>query len=140
MKQAVLLIAASSALLLAFGLGFGWHATFRIAHGAITIMSALIAGTFLWLWRENATPLALGMGLSWAGTASVMGWWWRFDLLGRPDGIAESEILIALLALQLAGAVLHFDVIQSSMGLGRRFAILPVAAAILASALVLAVH
>lgn len=140
MKHAILLLAVTTGALVALSLGVGWSATFRIAHGAITIMSALISVTFLWLWRENATPLALGMGLSWAGTASVMGWWWRYELIGRPEASAESEVLIAMLALPLAGAVLHFDVIQSSMGLGRRFTILPVAAAICLSALVLALH
>ena len=43
-----------------------------IAYRAMTLMAAMISLTFLWLWARRATPLALGMSLSWAGASSVM--------------------------------------------------------------------
>lgn len=135
MKQAVWLLAGTAAVLLAMHGLLGYPAAFGIGYGAITVMSALIAGTFLWLWWERATPLALGMALSWAGTFSVMGWWWVYALSGRPESMAGSGALFVLLSFQIAGAVLHFDVMQSSMGCRRRVFVLPVAGAFALGAL-----
>jgi len=134
MKQGLWLLAATSAAFLAVHAALGYSAAFGIGYGAITVMSALIALTFLWLWWERATPLALGMAMSWAGTASVMGWWWAFALAGRPEGMAGNGVLFLFLSLQISGAVLHFDVMQTSMGLRRRVFVLPIAAAFAAGA------
>ena len=74
----------------------------------------MISLTFLWLWARKETPLALGMSFSWAGAASVMGWWWVFNVLSRPVAMAESELLFLFLAVYFVGAVLHFAAIMRS--------------------------
>ncbi len=134
MKQALWLVAATSAAFLAVHAGFGYPAAIGIGYGAIMVMSTLIAATFLWLWWQRTTPLALGMAMSWAGTASVTGWWWAAALAGRPEAMSGNGALLPFLSLQIAGAVLHFDVMQTSMGLRRRVFVLPVVAAFAAGA------
>ena len=120
MKQAFALIAlVMVALLLAYRL-LGYETTYQIAYGAITIMGLLIAGTFVWLWAMRATPLALGMVFSWSGGALVMAWWWVHQLLGRPETMRESPVLFVFLAFYIAGAILHFVVIQGTLHLPRR--------------------
>ena len=76
MIQAVSLVVAIAALLALSYATLGYQPTYQIAYGALTLMAAMISLTFLWLWARRATPLALGMSLSWAGASSVMGWWW----------------------------------------------------------------
>lgn len=113
---------------------FGYQLAYEIGYGAITVMSIFISGTFLWLWRARTTPLALGMAFSWAGTASVMGWWWMFNVLDRPAGMVQSEFLFLFLSLHIVGAVLHFGVIQRSMGIARQAFLVPVTLAFAISA------
>ena len=113
---------------------FGHEAVYRLAYGALTLMAAMISLTFLWLWARRATPLALGMSFSWAGAASVLGWWWVFNLLGDPEGMVDSGMLFLFLSLYFAGAVLHFSVIQRSFGITTRLHPLPVVGAIAISA------
>ena len=95
---------------------FGHEAVYRLAYGALTLMAAMISLTFLWLWARRATPLALGMSCSWAGAASVLGWWWVFRLLDQPRAMLENQALFLFLSLYFAGALLHFAVIQRSFG------------------------
>jgi hypothetical protein len=134
MRQALLLCLAIAGGLVAMDRVFGYEAAYEIGYGALALMAAMIAGTFLWLWYERTTPLALGMAFSWAGAASVMGWWWGFNLLDRPQAMVGSEVLFAFLSLYFVGAILHFSVMQRSLGLhGGVFAI-PLLVATLASA------
>lgn len=127
MKQALWLLAGAAAALALAAVFAGLTDTAAIGAGAVAVMSGLIAATFLWLWWERTTPLALGMALSWAGTAGLAFWGWAV-LTGRLTEAAG--LLLVPLALQIAGAVLHFDVMESSMGLGRRRALLPVVLAV----------
>lgn len=87
-----------------------------VAYGAIAIMALLIAATFLWLWQARATPLALGMSLSWAGSGLTLGWWWCLQLAGLPAVPDQEIFLFAALALLIAGATVHFMVIQGTFG------------------------
>jgi hypothetical protein len=127
MRQALWLLggAAVAVALLAALLGAGRTAAAGFA--AVAAMAALIAATFLWLWWVRATPLALGMALSWSGVALV-----------AADRAAGAGAVLPLVALPFlgVGAALHFAVMRRSMGLPRRTALLPaglVAAAALAA-------
>lgn len=116
MKQALVLIALVAATL---GAGYalaGFAAVFTLVYGAIALMAAMIAATFFWLWAVRATPLALGMAVSWSGIALVTGWGWLFELMGRPGWAVGHPAVLALLALYVVGAVLHFAVIHRSFG------------------------
>jgi hypothetical protein len=81
-------------------------------------MAALIAATFLWLWWVRATPLALGMALSWSGVALV--------------AATDSALPLPALPLLTAGAILHFAVMRRSMNLPRATLAAPAAASALA--------
>ena len=70
MIQAVSLVVAIAALLALSYATLGYQPTYQIAYGALTLMAAMISLTFLWLWARRATPLALGMSLSWASVRS----------------------------------------------------------------------
>ena len=111
----------------------GWQVTYQVGYGAFCLMAAMISLTFLWLWARRATPLALGMSFGWAGAASVIGWWWIYNLLDRPGQMAENQALFLALSLYFVGAILHFAVIQRSLGLNRMAFLVPVLGAIGAS-------
>lgn len=136
MMQAVSLVAVIAAALALSYATLGYHPTYQIAYGALALMAAMISLTFLWLWARRATPLALGMSFSWAGTASVLGWWWVYNLFGAPESMVESQVLFLFLSLYFAGAILHFAVIQRSFGRLPALFPLPVVAAVIASALI----
>ena len=95
----------------------------RALTNSVVAMALSMSGTFFWLWRAQATPLALGMGFSWAGTAGVLGWWWLFRLLDRPEAMREHAGLFVFVAAYFVGALLHFRVVGAS--LGRRALSLP---------------
>ena len=139
MRHAILLFALATGALIALDRVAGWAAAYAVAYGALVLMAAAISGTFLWLWAARATPLAIGMAFSWAGTASVLGWWWLHRMADRPSAMDENALLFACVALSLVGAMLHFQVIGRSMGLPRGAFVLPVAAAVALSALAAAV-
>ncbi len=129
MKHAFLLFAAVWLAFTAVDAALGHQAAQALGFGAITLMSGLISLTFLWLWSERATPLALGMSFSWAGTASLMGWWWVFGVLGRPAWMAAHPALFLFLSLHVVGTVLHLAVMRRSMDLGRAAVVVPIAVA-----------
>jgi hypothetical protein len=136
MRQALGLFLVIVAVLLGADRWLGYGAAYEIGYGALALMGAMIAATFLWLWYERTTPLALGMAFSWAGAASVMGWWWIFNLLDRPRVMVGSEVLFAFLSLYFVGAVLHFSVMQRSLGLHGMMFALPLLGATLLSAVI----
>ncbi len=135
MIRALCLLIAVAALFSALNYRLGYAATYELGYGAFTLMAAMISLTFLWLWAARATPLALGMAFSWAGAASVMGWWWVYNLLNRPDMMTENEVLLVFLSLYFVGAILHFAVIQRSFGRQSAFFIAPVFLSVAISAL-----
>ncbi|MDJ1007279.1 MAG: hypothetical protein QNJ13_05580 [Paracoccaceae bacterium] len=136
MKQASLLFAFIAAALVALDTVFGFATAYAIGYGAIALMALAISLTFLWLWWKRTTPLALGMSFSWAGAASVIGWWWFYSILDRPRGMEESEVLLVFVALYFVGATLHFAVIQRSLNLPRTAYLVPVLGSVVVSALV----
>ena len=129
-----LLMLATVAVLLVYA-GLGYEAAYEITYGAFTLVAAMVSLTFLWLWLQRATPLAEGMALSWAGSASVMGWWWIYNLLNGPAGMHENAMLLLFLSVYFVGAIMHFSVIGRSLGASRNLWLVPVILAILASTL-----
>jgi hypothetical protein len=119
MRQALwLLLAATTALALAVAT-VGPAATAAAGFAAVAAMAGMIAATFLWLWWVRATPLALGMALSWAGVAVV-------------TAVSGPTLPLAALPLLTAGAVLHFAVMRRSMSLPHATVAVPAAASALA--------
>lgn len=116
MKQAIFLILLT---VLALEAGFqvmGFAPVANIVYGAIALMAAMIAATFLWLWFERTTPLAIGMVISWFGMACLAAWWWVYNLMGAPAWADQHPAIFGVLALPIVGSVLHFAVIQRSFG------------------------
>lgn len=116
MKQAVLLLVAILALLDLGRIGIGDAAMLAIAYGAMAQIALFMATTFLWLWLERTTPLALGMAWSWLGAALFAGWWWGLDLAGKALPVAHPGAIVVMLAVGFVGALLHFAVIHRSFG------------------------
>jgi hypothetical protein len=118
MRQALWLLAAATAALALAVVTLGPVSTAVAGYAAVAAMAVLIAATFLWLWWVRATPLALGMALSWSGVALI----------------AASSPALPLPALPLltAGAVLHFAVMRRSMNLPRATLAAPAAASAIA--------
>ena len=136
MKQAAYLFALIAVALIGVDTGVGYTAAYAISYGAITLMAVVISATFLWLYVQRTTPLALGMSLSWAGAACVMGWWWLFAALDRPSAMEENEALLVFVSLYFVGAIMHFGVIQKSLHLPRSAYLVPVVGSVVVSALV----
>ncbi len=137
MTRPLILLALASLVFLASNEAFGYGAAYRIAYGAFTLMAAMISLIFLWLWARRATPLAIGMSFGWAGAASVMGWWWTFNVLQGPEWMVDNPLLLVFLSVYFVGATLHFQVISRSFGTDERGWIWPVATSLAVS---LAVH
>ncbi len=116
--------------------GLDYRTLYQISYGAFSIMAAMISLTFLWLWANKQTPLALGMSYSWAGAASVMGWWWIFTVLGQPTQMDQSQLLFVFLSLYFVGAIMHFTVILDREHAPRAVMLIPVAASLVISILV----
>ena len=129
MKPALALLLATAAGLIAFSYFRGYDAAYDLAYGAIVAMAFSISATFFWLWRERATPLALGMGFSWAGATGVMGWWWVYSILGKPGMMVESRLLFLFVSCYFVGALLHFQVIVRSLGWRSVTVLVPLVAA-----------
>lgn len=130
MRQAFVLLGVVAGVFAVIDAVFGHHIAIVVAFGSISVMALMIAVTFFWLWRRRETPLALGMSFSWAGAASVLGWWWLFHVLDQPDSMRNGSIIFLFLALYFVGAIQHFRVMQRSMNLGAHALLFPVALAI----------
>lgn len=107
---------------------YGYWPVYEVSYGAFSIMAAIIAGTFFWLWARRSTPLALGMAFGWAGAASVMAWWWLYNHLGKPETLSENRLLYVFLSIYFVGAILHLELIGKSFSRPRIAAIAPFAA------------
>lgn len=125
MKVALVLFTGAITALLALYVFKGYGAAYSTAYGTVVAIAFGISATFFWLWSARATPLALGMGISWAGTCGVLGWWWVFNLFGKPGLMDESPILFVFVAAYFVGGVLHFQVIVRSLGPRSALALVP---------------
>lgn len=133
MKQVAILYAAVVAAAILAVRTVGYEQAVLIAYGAIALMALMISATFLWLWQVRATPLALGMSLSWAGSGLTIGWWWLMHIADNPAWGREAAALFLFLSLLISGAVLHFSVIQGTFGLRGIVFLWPVFGAVLVS-------
>ena len=104
MTDALRVMGLAVTAMLAIYATLGYEAAYEISYGAFTLMAAMVSLTFLWLWMQRATPLAVGMAFGWAGAASVMGWWWVYNLLDGPTGMENSVALFLFLSVYLVGA------------------------------------
>lgn len=129
MKQAVALFLVVLAVLELAGQAFGHAQVLLIVLGAMSIMAVMIGGTFLWLWFERTTPLALGMVYTWAGTAIFIGWWWGLGLAGAARSGGQAHLALVVHGTYIVGALLHFAVIHRSFGLRGPGFLWPVAVA-----------
>lgn len=134
MKQALTLWMLVLGLLLAGARLWDAATILMLGFGAVAVMAAMISATFLWLWQVRATPLALGMSFSWAGSALIMGAWWVAQIAGAPV-LLQAQMMVVFLSFLATGAVLHFSVIQVSFDLHGASFLVPVGAAVLAAAL-----
>jgi hypothetical protein len=107
------------------GQGAGFGPTAAIGFSAMVVIAAVNALTFLWLWYVRATPLALGMALSWSGQAGLSFWW---ELRSAPSFMAlhgNEVALFVLISLYVVGGGLHIAVVQRSMEIGRQVLLWP---------------
>ena len=115
MNRSILLFLSIYVLLTTTHRTAGFEMAYDIGYSAISLTALVISITFLWLWRVRATPMALGMALSWAGCFGLVGFWWVFSQIGRnPSALLELDILFLFIALYLAGGILHLRVISSA--------------------------
>lgn len=136
MTKPILLLGAIIAVFEFGNVIFGYQLIYKIGYGAFSILALVIAVTFLWLWFQRSTPLALGMAFGWGGASGVMAWWWIFNVLSKPDWMQDNPVLFLCLSFSLVGAILHFDVIGRSFALSRLATFAPIAVASLISVLV----
>ncbi len=125
MRESLVLQVAVFAVLFAVQLWLGPRTAQALGFCLVATMAAMIAATFLWLWRQRATPLALGMAFSWFGTATILTWLWIERMVGRPPWMADTAIVLVCLAFYITGAVHHFAVIRRSMGASSVIFVLP---------------
>jgi hypothetical protein len=109
MKQALGLLALILAGLEAGRVMAGQDAVLAVVSGALALMALMIAATFLWLWFERTTPLALGMAHSWLGAGLIAGLWWWALRAGGGAGTPPPALALAL-ALLLAQSRLQADI------------------------------
>ncbi|MEM6823776.1 MAG: hypothetical protein AAGB18_06245 [Pseudomonadota bacterium] len=133
MKAALATLFVTAAGLIALSYIDSYQAAYDLAYGAIVAMALSISLTFFWLWRARATPLALGMGFGWAGASGVMGWWWVYSLLSRPEAMVESRLLFVFVSCYFVGGLLHFKVIVRSLGWRAVAVLFPLVAVVLGS-------
>ena len=133
MMDAARVLGLSAGAMFLIYAGLGYEAAYEISYGAFTLMAAMVSLTFLWLWMQRATPLAMGMAFGWAGAASVMGWWWVFNLLDGPLPMQQNAALFLCLSIYFVGAVLHFAVIGRSLGWTGRLWMVPIGVALAVS-------
>ena len=113
MSRSILLLLGIYVSLSSIDRTLGFDAAYDLGYGAISLVAIVISVTFAWLWRVRATPMALGMALSWAGCHGLLGYWWVYNQIGRlPKGAFEHDLLFAFISLYFAGAVLHLSVIS----------------------------
>ena len=115
MSRSILLVLGVYVTLTTLDRTLGYNAAHDIGYAVISLLAIVIAVVFAWLWRVRATPMAMGMALSWAGAHGFVGYWWVYDQLRRdPATYFEHDILFVFLALYFSGAVLHLSVISKA--------------------------
>ncbi len=126
MKQALTIVAVLLAAFLLVEKLAGFDFAALLGLSAMAVIAAINALTFLWLWYVRATPLALGMALSWAGQAGISVWWELSDVPGVLAIQGGGAALFGMVSLYVVGGALHIAVVQRSMEVGFGIVIWPV--------------
>ncbi len=130
MKQALVIAAILLAAFLAVDALIGHRFAVAVGLAAVSVIAVFNSITFMWLWHVRATPLALGMALSWTAAGTI--WWYLGGMPFRPDWLHQDGVFFAFLALFIVGGGLHVAVIHRSAETRATLLVWP---AILASAL-----
>ncbi len=117
MKQVfyLFLIVTIGLLLLSFCLGE--MRALKLTFGTISLISILISLTFFWLWQSQATPLALGMSISWAGVGALCMMFYQLQLGAYIFQTSDTFFLPISVGMILSGAIVHLLVIQNTFNL-----------------------
>ena len=89
-----------------------YRVAYLVTYGIVAIWSCLNFITFTYLFVKRCSSLALAISLTWFGTMLLLGWWWVYQILGRPLQMTENPVLFAGLTFHLVGAWLHFKAFQ----------------------------
>ncbi len=128
MRHAVFLTAALTAAFLLAENVFGFRLAAALGFAAVTVIAAINAMTFLWLWWARTTPLALGMTCSWLGQSTLSIWWFFTMPPAAASWMEGSVLLFLLVSLYVVGGAFHIAVMQRSMELHRTVLALPILA------------
>ena len=134
MKQALLLALALWAALCVVAQILDFRLAAAIGFSATALIAAVNCVTFLWLWYVRATPLALGMALSWAGQTAISVWWFATEMPVRNTWLSQDPLIFLFLSVYMVGGLLHIAVIQNSSGSARTVAIWPMIAVVAVAA------
>lgn len=125
MRQALLIALVLWASFMLASALVDYRTAVGIGFAATTLISATNCGTFLWLWYVRATPLALGMSLSWAGQAALSVWWLLTGMPGKTSWLERDPSVFLILSVFMVGGGLHIVVIQNSTGMARSVVLWP---------------
>ena len=128
MRQAVLFALILWAAFQLVDQVLGFRLAAAIGFSATALIAAVNCVTFLWLWYARATPLALGMAMSWAGQTAISLWWFVTGMPGKALWLDQHPIVFLFLSIYMVGGLLHIAVIQNSAGSMRTAVIWPVIA------------
>lgn len=115
-RRAAIAAAALVAGLIFGGVVLGGTSDRKLVFATFTVIAIGISGSFCWLHLRRATPLALGMALSWIGAGSNAGWWFAYAATGKPEWMIANPLQFLFLAIYMAGAFLHGRVVSAKMG------------------------
>ena len=130
MKQALLLALVFWAAFYFTVEVLNFRLAMAIGFSAMALIAAVNCVTFLWLWYVRATPLALGMALSWAGQTAMSIWWFATGMPGQGSWLHQDPLIFLFLSIYMVGGLLHIAVIQNSAGSTRTAAIWPAMAVV----------
>jgi hypothetical protein len=119
MRQALIIAILLSAAFLLTAELLSFRVSAAIGFAATTLIAAANCLTFLWLWYVRATPLALGMALSWAGQAALSVWWFTTGMPGKALWIEQDPTMFLVVSVYIVGGALHISVVQNSTGVRR---------------------
>ncbi|MBT0956477.1 hypothetical protein IV417_03690 [Alphaproteobacteria bacterium KMM 3653] len=110
MMRAGFIVIAAGLCIGLLGAAYGGAAALAFGLSVLAVLGGLIALTFLWLFSQRATPLALGMALAWLGSGAVA----VMLITGGPLWLMGGALIC-----QIGGAVLHLFSIEGAFDLRR---------------------
>lgn len=126
MKSTLLPLLLFVGIFVMINIEFGPDASFAIAYGMVAAMAFVISVSFFWLWRQRATPLALGMALCKLGSALILAWYAFYRVLDQSPVMIDHEVLKVFIGFYFVGAAHHFAVMQRTMRTSLTVFVMPV--------------